>query len=50
MPWAAPGAVQVLLMDQEQSYFRLWMIRNGRMAQFAPAPQSEGDLEQPWVC
>ena len=49
MPWEAPGAVQVLLMDQEETYFRLWMIREGHMTQFAPAPPLEQDDSQPWV-
>lgn len=49
MPWEAPGAVQVLLMDQEEGYFRLWMIRNGHMTQFAPTPPPEEKLEGPWV-
>ncbi len=49
MPWQAPGAVQVLLLDQEETYFRLWMIRDGRMTQFAPAPPPEDDDSQPWV-
>jgi hypothetical protein len=49
MPWVAAGAVQVLLMDQEQSYFRLWMIRDGKMVQFAPDPPPEDDADQPWV-
>jgi len=49
MPWEAPGAVQVLLLDQEETYFRLWMIREGQMTQFAPAPPPEHDESQPWV-
>ncbi len=46
MPWVAPAAVQVFLMDQEQSYFRLWMIRDGQMVQYAPDPPPE-DGRQP---
>jgi hypothetical protein len=37
-PWTVPAAVQLLIMDQEQSYFRLWMIRDGEIRQYAPAP------------
>ena len=30
-PWRVPAAVQLLVMDQEQMFFRLWMIRDGRV-------------------
>jgi len=49
MPWEAPGAVQVLLLDQEETYFRLWMIREGHMTQFSPVPPPEPDGSQPWA-
>lgn len=38
IPWISPGSVQLLVMDQEQTYFRLWMIRDGRPQQCAPTP------------
>jgi hypothetical protein len=36
--WRVPGAAQLFTMDQEQTYFRLWMIRDGRVQQYAPEP------------
>jgi hypothetical protein len=42
MPWDRPGAVQLLIQDQEQTYFRLWMLRDGRMRQLAPDPPPDG--------
>ena len=41
LPWRAPGAAQLLVMDQEQSYFRLWMLRNGAAQQYAPGPPDD---------
>jgi len=29
-PWRHPDSVQLLITDQEQAAFRLWMIRDGR--------------------
>jgi len=45
VPWKHPGSVQLLIMDQEESYFRLWMMRDGGMRQFAPEPPGD----DPWV-
>jgi hypothetical protein len=42
LPWRVPVAAQLLLKDQEQTYFRLWMIRDGRVTQYAPE-QPEDD-------
>jgi hypothetical protein len=41
LPWRVPAAAQLFVMDQEQSYFRLWMIRDGRVRQYAPEPPSD---------
>lgn len=41
LPWRVPAAAQLFLKDQEQSYFRLWMIREGRAAQCAPEPPGD---------
>lgn len=38
LPWKYPGAVQLFLMDQEETYFRLYMFREGSWKQFAPEP------------
>jgi len=41
LPWHVAAAAQLLVMDQEQSYFRLWMIRDGVPQQYAPAPPAD---------
>ncbi|GEM_PF-2232636 len=41
LPWRTPAAAQLLVMDQEQSYFRLWMLRNGTPQQYAPTPPAD---------
>lgn len=44
LDWTIPAAVQLLIMDQEQSFFRLWMFRDGELKQFAPLePHDEDD-------
>jgi hypothetical protein len=43
MPWAHPEAVQLLIQDQEETYFRLWTWRGGRMRQCAPEPSGDDD-------
>ncbi|MFH8656683.1 PQQ-binding-like beta-propeller repeat protein [Streptomyces afghaniensis] len=42
-PWREPNVVQLLVMDQEESFFRLWMIRGGELRQYAPLTPSEED-------
>jgi hypothetical protein len=37
LPWSCPPRAQLLVQDQEQTYFRLWMIRNGKAGQYATA-------------
>ncbi|WP_432158936.1 MULTISPECIES: hypothetical protein [unclassified Streptomyces] len=44
-PWRQPNAVQLLVQDQEESFFRLWMIRGGELRQYAPLEPSEEDDE-----
>lgn len=46
LPWRFPGCVQVFLMDQEQSYFRLHMFRDGRLRQYEPP--ADGDDQHAW--
>lgn len=36
IPWRVPNALQVFLMDQEEFYFRVWMLRDGILRQYAP--------------
>ncbi|MFC9094213.1 squamosa promoter-binding protein 15 [Streptomyces sp. NPDC003737] len=43
MRWRQPNAVQLLVMDQEESFFRLWMIRGNELRQFAPLVPNEED-------
>lgn len=45
MPWRHPNAVQLFIMDQEDSYFRLWMLRDGKLMQYAPTAPGEDDDE-----
>jgi hypothetical protein len=40
-PWRNPEQVQVLLMDQPESYFRLYMCRGGVWGQYAPPPTDD---------
>jgi len=37
LPWRYRGALQVFLMDQEESYFRLYMFRDDRLQQCTAA-------------
>ncbi|WP_433535643.1 squamosa promoter-binding protein 15 [Micromonospora sp. CA-249363] len=41
--WRVPQLVQLLVQDQEQGAFRLWMIRDGRVRQYAPLPDFDAD-------
>jgi hypothetical protein len=43
IPWLVPHAAQLFLMGQEEFYFRLWMIRAGRLQQYAPMSPLEDD-------
>jgi hypothetical protein len=40
-PWSEPDMVQLLVMDQEDAFFRLWMIRGNELRQFAPLEPNE---------
>ncbi len=48
MPWRYPARVQVFLMDQEESYFRLYMFRDGTWNQYAPPPPPDADDQHAW--
>ena len=50
MPWRMPDAVQLFLMDQEESFFRLWMLRDGTLADVPmPGPsENDDDFWSPW--
>ncbi|MGC4817588.1 squamosa promoter-binding protein 15 [Micromonospora sp. DT63] len=41
--WRVPQLVQLLVQDQEQGAFRLWMIRDGGVRQYAPLPDFDAD-------
>ena len=45
LPWQYPQKVQVFLMDQEQQYFRLYMLRGSPWRQYAPI---ENDQDASW--
>lgn len=36
MPWAYPEFLQLLVQDQEEMFFRLWMFRAGRLVEMTP--------------
>ena len=36
MPWAYPELLQLLIMDQEDAFFRLWMFRAGLLVELTP--------------
>lgn len=48
MPWRYPSCVQLLIMDQEETYFRLHMYRDGAWRQYAPPPPPDADEQQAW--
>ncbi|GLW90262.1 hypothetical protein [Actinokineospora globicatena] len=50
LPWTHPNQVQLFMMDQEQSFFRLWMFRDGELRQYAPTTPVEEDADffPPW--
>lgn len=42
--WRCPNVVQVFMMDQEEMFFRVWMLRDGKLQQYAPtSPDEEGE-------
>ncbi|MGC5032784.1 squamosa promoter-binding protein 15 [Micromonospora sp. DT229] len=43
--WRNPNAVQLFVMDQEEFFFRVWMIRKGALRQCAPSSPDEEDDE-----
>lgn len=45
--WEEPDAVQLLVKDEADPYFRLYMIRHGSLNQYSPAPPLE-EQEIPW--
>jgi hypothetical protein len=40
--WTMPGAAQLLIMDQEQNYFRVWMLRDGLLLCTPPPSEDDG--------
>ncbi|GIH26616.1 hypothetical protein Aph01nite_49260 [Acrocarpospora phusangensis] len=43
MPWRCPNALQVFVMDQEEFFFRVLMLRDGELRQYAPVTPGEED-------
>jgi hypothetical protein len=43
MPWVSRNEVQVFLMGQSETFFRVWMFRDGELKQYAPTKPDEGD-------
>jgi hypothetical protein len=42
MPWLEPGCVQLLMRDESDAYFHLWMIQEQQMIRFTPEEDTEG--------
>jgi hypothetical protein len=42
-PWRCPQVAQLLIMDQEQFAFRLWMLRDGKAVQCLPLREFGAD-------
>ena len=38
IPWRHPNVAQLFIKDQEQEFFRLWMIVSGEPSQLTPRP------------
>ncbi|ATE55118.1 squamosa promoter-binding protein 15 [Actinosynnema pretiosum] len=45
-PWRGPGVVQLMIMEQDRFYFRLWMFQDGELRQITPEgpPVNDDDL------
>ena len=43
IPWQEPNMVQLFVRDQQESFFRIWMIRDGELRQYAPLKPDEDD-------
>jgi hypothetical protein len=41
--WRTPGLAQLMIRDQEQGAFRVWMIRAGRAHQYTPLADLDAD-------
>lgn len=42
-PWRYPACVQLWVMDQEQSCFQFYVLREGEMRELSPTPPPDGD-------
>jgi hypothetical protein len=45
IPWNLPNVVQLLVMDFEELFFRVWMIRDGKLTEYSPQFPRENDDE-----
>lgn len=43
MPWQSPNELQIFTMDEQESFFRIWMLRDGELRQYAPTSPAETD-------
>jgi hypothetical protein len=48
VPWRVPNAVQLFLLDQQEFFFRLWMIRDGLLTE-VPVPQPHEEDDGFWL-
>lgn len=47
VPWGEPDSVQLLVRDEGDPWFRLFMIRGGGLRQYCPAPPAD-EQDRPW--
>jgi len=40
--------VQILILDQEETYPRLYMFRDGELRQYAPPPPGDANDQHAW--
>ncbi|GAA0977979.1 hypothetical protein GCM10009555_040110 [Acrocarpospora macrocephala] len=47
MPWRCPNALRVFMMDQEKASFRVSMLRDDELRQYAPVVPNEEANQAP---
>jgi hypothetical protein len=45
LPWREPGSAQLLVQDQEDSHFSVWVIRRGAVIQVVPPAATDDEPE-----
>jgi hypothetical protein len=47
IPWTDPERMQILMKDDGDTYFRMYMFRQGKLINVVPAPE-DGGYDRPW--